>query len=228
MHNPTTDNVTNDHLHPRLGSALSDQAEPESRSTADSRHSDPAAVLRTIADLVCTDGPSSLWAPEAFESVAQAIVDAGLAPPDVDETSHPSRRLPTVLDLTEREPHAHQAGPVLQSILEAVYPHHERGDGTPTSHCPIWLLDLLEAAELTYLHWPDTKPPNVLATEVERFISSLTPAERKRLQIALDDQVHDSTSDDAAAINNAGIAAQADYLHLTPASLQAVLDTPED
>lgn len=65
-------------------------------------------------------------------------------------------------------------------------------------------------------------------TEIERFVDSLPPSGRERLETALDDQVHDEKSAEAARINNAGILEQEQYLGLTRTNLLAMLDRVED
>ena len=60
--------------------------------------------------------------------------------------------------------------------------------------------------------------------DLERFIESLTPSDRQRLQEALDEQVHGDAAAAAARINNSGIAAQADHLGLATRDLQSILE----
>jgi len=65
-------------------------------------------------------------------------------------------------------------------------------------------------------------------TDLERFIESLTPSDRQRLQEVLDEQVHDAAAAAAARVNNSGIAAQAEHLGLATRHLQSILETPQD
>jgi hypothetical protein len=117
---------------------------------------DPAEAIQRIVDVMhVVDDPDTQWDPKKIDHVARVLIQTGLVPADVNQAPEPSKRVPTVLELTEREPHAHQAAPVLQMILEHVYPNLRRGDITPAIDCPTWLFDLLAAAQLTYQHWPD-------------------------------------------------------------------------
>jgi hypothetical protein len=150
-----------------------------SRSTPDPAPAAPHATndtLRRIVDIMYADGPNSQWEADTIERVAEVLADAGVVPPFIDDATAAQprmKRLPTVLELTEREPHTHQAGPVLQAILGRMYSRHESGDTAPVTGCPVWLLDLLNAAELSYFHWPSTcsgytAPSEATSTHPER------------------------------------------------------------